>query len=149
MFVIPIEITGKYMKNNGLLDHVHYGILLNLLIIWLIISKTLSLFLDMDGTMSIIWRILSNVVIVSICFLLFRGPSIRELEVSIGKEISARLKVMANLSFIILFINIFVGMSTIFSRSVQMILYSVMVLLYVAFTVLQIMIYSKLKFEGH
>ncbi len=147
--MIAIEITGKYMKNNGLLDHVHYGILLNLLIIWLIISKTISLFLDMDGTMSIIWRILSNVVIVSICFLLFRGPSIRELEVSIGKEISGRLKIMAYLSFIILFINIFVGMSTIFSRSVQMILYSVMVLLYVAFTVLQIMIYSKLKFEGH
>ena len=132
------------MKNNGLLDHVHYGILLNLLIIWLIISKTLSLFLDMDGTMSIIWRILSNVVIVSICFLLFRGPSIRELEVSIGKEISGRLKIMAYMSFIILFINIFVGMSTIFSWSVQMILYSVMVLLYVAFTVLQIMTYSKL-----
>ena len=144
MFVIPIEITGKYMKNNGLLDHVHYGILLNLLIIWLIISKTLSLFLDMDGTMSIIWRILSNVVIVSICFLLFRGPSIRELEVSIGKEISGRLKIMAYMSFIILCINIFVGMSTIFSRSVQMILYSVMVLMYVAFTVLQIMTYSKL-----
>lgn len=132
------------MKNNGLLDHVHYGILLNLLIIWLIISKTISLFLDMDGTMSIIWRILSNVVIVSICFLLFRGPSIRELEVSIGKEISGRLKIMAYMSFIILCINIFVGMSTIFSRSVQMILYSVMVLLYVAFTVLQIMTYSKL-----
>ena len=149
MFVIPIEITGKYMKNNGLLDHVHYGILLNLLIIWLIISKTISLFLDMDGTMSIVWRILSNVVIVSICFLLFRGPSIRELEVSIGKEISGRLKIMAYMSFIILCINIFVGMSTIFSWSVQMILYSVMVLLYVAFTVLQIMIYSKLKFEGH
>ena len=132
------------MKNNGLLDHVHYGILWNLLIIWLIISKTISLFLDMDGTMSIIWRILSNVVIVSICFLLFRGPSIRELEVSIGKEISGRLKIMAYMSFIILFINIFVGMSTIFSWSVQMILYSVMVLLYVAFTVLQIMTYSKL-----
>ena len=133
------------MKNNGLLDHVHYGILLNLLIIWLIISKTLSLFLDMDGTMSIIWCILSNVVIVSICFLLFRGPSIRELEVSIGKEISGRLKIMAYISFIILCINIFVGMSTIFSWSVQMILYSVMVLLYVAFTVLQIMTYSKYK----
>ena len=132
------------MKNNGLLDHVHYGILLNLLIIWLIISKTISLFFDMDGTMSIIWRILSNVVIVSICFLLFRGPSIRELEVSIGKEISGRLKIMAYMSFIILCINIFVGMSTIFSRSVQMILYSVMVLMYVAFTVLQIMTYSKL-----
>lgn len=132
------------MKNNGLLDHVHYGILLNLLIIWLIISKTISLFLDMDGTMSIIWRILSNVVIVSICFLLFRGPSIRELEVSIGKEISGRLKIMAYMSYIILCINIFVGMSTIFSWSVQMILYSVMVLLYVAFTVLQIMTYSKL-----
>lgn len=132
------------MKNNGLLDHVHYGILCNLLIIWLIISKTISLFLDMDGTMSIIWRILSNVVIVSICFLLFRGPSIRELEVSIGKEISGRLKIMAYMSFIILCINIFVGMSTIFSWSVQMILYSVMVLLYVAFTVLQIMTYSKL-----
>lgn len=132
------------MKNNGLLDHVHYGILLNLLIIWLIISKTISLFLDMDGTMSIIWRILSNVVIVSICFLLFRGPSIRELEVSIGKEISGRLKIMAYISFIILCINIFVGMFTIFSWSVQMILYSVMVLLYVAFTVLQIMTYSKL-----
>lgn len=142
--MIAIEITGKYMKNNGLLDHVHYGILLNLLIIWLIISKTISLFLDMDGTMSIIWRILSNVVIVSICFLLFRGPSIRELEVSIGKEISGRLKIMAYMSFIILCINIFVGMSTIFSWSVQMILYSVMVLLYVAFTVLQIMTYSKL-----
>ena len=133
------------MKNNGLLDHVHYGILLNLLIIWLIISKTISLFLDMDGTMSIVWRILSNVVIVSICFLLFRGPSIRELEVSIGKEISGRLKIMAYMSFIILCINIFVGMSTIFSWSVQMILYSVMVLLYVAFTVLQIMTYSKYK----
>ena len=142
--MIAIEITDKYMKNNGLLDHVHYGILLNLLIIWLIISKTISLFLDMDGTMSIIWRILSNVVIVSICFLLFRGPSIRELEVSIGKEISGRLKIMAYISFIILCINIFVGMSTIFSWSVQMILYSVMVLLYVAFTVLQIMTYSKL-----
>ena len=133
------------MKNNGLLDHVHYGILWNLLIIWLIISKTISLFLDMDGTMSIIWRILSTVVIVSICFLLFRGPSIRELEVSIGKEISCRLKIMAYMSFIILCINIFVGMSTIFSRSVQMILYSVMVLLYVVFTVLQILTYSKYK----
>ena len=144
MFVIPIEITGKYMKNNGLLDHVHYGILLNLLIIWLIISKTLSLFLDMDGTMSIIWRIMTNVVIVSICFLLLRGPSIRELEVSIGKEISGRIKIKAYMSFIILCINIFVGMSTIFSWSVQMILYSVMVLLYVVFTLLQIMTYSKL-----
>ena len=40
-------------------------------------------------------------------------------------------------------------MSTIFSWSVQMILYSVMVLLYVVFTLLQIMTYSKLKFEGH
>ena len=120
------------------------GILCNLLIMWLIISKSISLFFDIDGSMFIIWKILSNVLIISICLLLFRGPSIRELEVSIGKEISGRLKIMAYISFIILCINIFVGMSTIFNWSVQMILYSVMVLLYVVFTVLQIMTYSKL-----
>ena len=121
------------------------GILWNLLIIWLIISKSISLFFDIDGSMFIIWKILSNVLIILICFLLFRGSSIRELEMSIGKEIADKLKIMTYIAFMILFINIFVGMSTIFSWSVQMILYSVMLILYVVFTALQILIYFKYK----
>jgi len=121
------------------------GILWNLLILWLIISKSISLFFDIDGSMFIIWKILSNVLIISICLLLFRGPSIRELEMSIGKEIGGKLKIMTYIAFMILFINIFVGMSTIFSWSVQMILYSVMLILYVVFTVLQILIHFKYR----
>lgn len=121
------------------------GILWNLLILWLIISKSISLFFDIDGSMFIIWKILSNVLIISICLLLFRGPSIRELEMSIGKEIAGKLKIMTYIVFMILFINIFVGMSTIFSWSVQMILYSVMLILYVVFTALQILIHFKYK----
>lgn len=119
------------------------GILCNLLIMWLIISKSISLFFDIDGSMFIIWKILSNVLIISICLMLFRGPSIRELEMSIGKEIASKLKIMTYIAFMILFINIFVGMSTIFSWSVQMILYSVMLILYVVFTALQILIHLK------
>ena len=121
------------------------GILWNLLILWLIISKSISLFFDLDGYVLMIWKILSNVLIISICLLLFRGPSIRELEMSIGKEIAGKLKIMTYIAFMILFINIFVGMSTIFSWSVQMILYSVMLILYVVFTVLQILIHFKYK----
>lgn len=121
------------------------GILCNLLIMWLIISKSISLFLDIDGSMFIIWKILSNVLIISICLMLFRGPSIRELEMSIGKEIAGKLKIMTYIVFMILFINIFVGMSPIFSWSVQMILYSVMLILYVVFTALQILIHFKYK----
>ena len=121
------------------------GILWNLLIIWLIISKSISLFFDIDGSMFIIWKILSNVLIILICFLLFRGSSIRELEMSIGKEIADKLKIMTYIAFMILFINIFVGMSTIFSWSVQMILYSVMLILYVVFTALQIQVYFKYR----
>jgi hypothetical protein len=121
------------------------GILCNLLIMWLIISKSISLFLDIDGSMFIIWKILSNVLIISICLMLFRGPSIRELEMSIGKEIADKLKIMTYIAFMILFINIFVGMSPIFSWSVQMILYSVMLILYVVFTALQIQVYFKCK----
>lgn len=121
------------------------GILCNLLIMWLIISKSISLFFDIDGSMFIIWKILSNVLIISICLLLFRGPSIRELEMSVGKEIAGKLKIMTYIVFMILFINIFVGMSPIFSWSVQMILYSVMLILYVVFTALQILIHFKYK----
>lgn len=121
------------------------GILCNLLIMWLIISKSISLFLDIDGSMFIIWKILSNVLIISICLMLFRGPSIRELEMSIGKEIAGKLKIMTYIVFMILFINIFVGMSPIISWSVQMILYSVMLILYVVFTALQILIHFKYK----
>ena len=121
------------------------GILCNLLIMWLIISKSISLFFDIDGSMFIIWKILSNVLIISICLLLFRGPSIRELEMSTGKEIAGKLKIMTYIVFMILFINIFVGMSTIFSWSVQMILYSVMLILYVVFTALQILIHFKYR----
>ena len=121
------------------------GILWNLLIMWLIISKSISLFFDIDGSMFIIWKILSNVLIISICLMLFRGPSIRELEMSIGKEIAGKLKIMTYIVFMILFINIFVGMSPIFSWSVQMILYSVTVILYVVFTALQILIHFKYK----
>lgn len=121
------------------------GILCNLLIMWLIISKSISLFLDIDGSMFIIWKILSNVLIISICLMLFRGPSIRELEMSIGKEIAGKLKIMTYIVFMILFINIFVGMSPIISWSVQMILYSVMLILYVVFTALQIQVYFKCK----
>ena len=112
---------------------------------WLIISKSISLFLDIDGSMFIIWKILSNVLIISICLMLFRGPSIRELEMSIGKEIAGKLKIMTYIVFMILFINIFVGMSPIISWSVQMILYSVMLILYVVFTALQIQVYFKCK----
>ena len=121
------------------------GILCNLLIMWLIISKSISLFFDIDGSMFIIWKILSNVLIISICLMLFRGPSTRELEMSIGKEIAGKLKIMTYIVFMILFINIFVGMSPIFSWSVQMILYSVMLILYVVFTALQILIHFKYK----
>lgn len=121
------------------------GILCNLLIMWLIISKSISLFFDIDGSMFIIWKILSNVLIISICLMLFRGPSIRELEMSIGKEIAGKLKIMTYIVFMILFINIFVGMSPIFSWSVQMILYSMMLILYVVFTALQILIHFKYK----
>ena len=121
------------------------GILCNLLIMWLIISKSISLFFDIDGSMFIIWKILSNVLIISICLMLFRGPSIRELEMSIGKEIAGKLKIMTYIVFMILFMNIFVGMSPIFSWSVQMILYSVMLILYVVFTVLQILIHFKYR----
>ena len=121
------------------------GILCNLLIMWLIISKSISLFFDIDGSMFIIWKILSNVLIISICLMLFRGPSIRELEMPVGKEIAGKLKIMTYIAFKILFINIFVGMSTIFSWSVQMILYSVMLILYVVFTALQILIHFKYK----
>ena len=120
------------------------GILWNLLIIWLIISKSISLFFDIDGSMFIIWKILSIVLIISICLMLFRGPSIRELEMSIGKEIADKLKIMTYITFIILFVNIFVGMSTI-CWPMQMILYSVMVILYVVFTVLQILIHFKYR----
>lgn len=120
------------------------GILCNLLIMWLIISKSISLFLDIDGSMFIIWKILSNVLIISICLMLFRGPSIRELEMSIGKEIAGKLKIMTYITYIILFVNIFVGMSTI-CWPMQMILYSVMVILYVVFTVSQILIHFKYK----
>lgn len=121
------------------------GILWNLLILWLIISKSISLFFDLDGHVFMIWKILSNVLIISIGFMLFRGPSVLELEMSIGKEIAGKLKIMTYIAFMILFINIFVGMSTIFSWSVQMILYSVMLILYVVFTALQILIYFKYK----
>lgn len=121
------------------------GILWNLLILWLIISKSISLFFDIDGSMFIIWKILSNVLIISIGFMLFRGPSVLELEMSIGKEIAGKLKIMTYIAFMILFINIFVGMSTIFSWSVQMILYSVMLILYVVFTALQIQVYFKYR----
>ena len=121
------------------------GILWNLLILWLIISKSISLFFDIDGSMFIIWKILSNVLIISIGFMLFRGPSVLELEMSIGKEIAGKLKIMTYIAFMILFINIFVGMSTIFSWSVQMILYSVMLILYVVFTALHILIHFKYK----
>lgn len=121
------------------------GILCNLLIMWLIISKSISLFFDIDGSMFIIWKILSNVLIISICLMLFRGPSIRELEMSVGKEIAGKFKIMTYIVFMILFINIFVGMSPIVSWSVQMILYSVMLILYVVFTALQILIHFKYK----
>ena len=121
------------------------GILWNLLILWLIISKSISLFFDLDGHVFMIWKILSNVLIISIGFMLFRGPSVLELEMSIGKEIAGKLKIMTYIAFMILVINIFVGMSTIFSWSVQMILYSVMLILYVVFTALQILIHFKYK----
>ena len=121
------------------------GLLWNLLILWLIISKSISLFFDLDGHVFMIWKILSNVLIISICLMLFRGPSVLELEMSIGKEIAGKLKIMTYIAFMILFINIFVGMSTIFSWSVQMILYSVMLILYVVFTALQILIHFKYK----
>jgi hypothetical protein len=121
------------------------GILWNLLILWLIVCKTISLFLDMVGSMFIIWKVISNVLLILICLLLFRGPSIREVEMSKGKEMAGKLKIMTYITWVILFVNIFVGMSTIFSWSVQMILYSVMLILYVVFTALQILIHFKYK----
>ena len=65
-------------------------------------------------------------------------------QMSIGKEIADKLKIMTYMTFIILFVNIFVGMSTI-CWPMQMILYSVMVILYVVFTVLQILIHFKYR----
>lgn len=121
------------------------GILWNLLILWLIVCKTISLFLDMVGPMFIIWKVISNVLLILICLLLFRGPSIREVEMSKGKEMAGKLKIMTYITWVILFVNIFVGMSTICSWPVQIILYSVVVILYVVFTVLQIQVYFKCK----
>ena len=119
------------------------GILWNLFIMTLVISKSIFLFLDLDGPMLTICRILSNVLIILICFLPFRGPYVKELEMSKGKEIAGKLKVMTYMTFIILFANFFVGLSG--NWSVQMIMYSVMVILYVVFTALQIMIHVKYK----
>lgn len=119
------------------------GILWNLFILTLVISKSISLFLDLEGPMLTIWRVLSNVLIILICFMPFRGPYIKELEMSKGKEIADKLKIMTYMTFIILFANLFVGMSG--NWSVQIILYSVMLILYVVFTALQILILVKYK----
>lgn len=119
------------------------GILWNLFILTLVVSKSIFLFLDLDGPMLTIWRVLSNVLIILICFLPFKGPYIKELEMSKGKEIAGKLKIMTYMTFIILFANLFVGMSG--NGSVQMILYAVMVILYVVFTALQILIHVKYK----
>lgn len=123
------------------------GLLWNLFFLCTIISKSIDLFVDLDMPLSLIRLILSNVLIITIWYLLFKRPSVqyRNLEEAVGQKEAVKLEIMANIPYIILIINLFVQKSYIEEYPLLWILYIVMILLYIVFTVLQIILYPRHK----
>ena len=123
------------------------GLLWNLFILCTIISKSIDLFIDLDMPLSLIRLVLSNVLIITIWYLLFKRPSVqyRNLEEAVGQKEAVKLEIMANIPYIILIINLFVQKSYIEEYPLLWILYIVMILLYIVFTVLQIILYPRHK----
>lgn len=123
------------------------GLLWNLFFLCTIISKSIDLFIDLDMPLSLIRLVLSNVLIITIWYLLFKRPSVqyRNLEEAVGQKEAVKLEIMANIPYIILIINLFVQKSYIEEYPLLWILYIVMILLYIVFTVLQIILYPRHK----
>lgn len=123
------------------------GLLWNLFFLCTIISKSIDLFIDLDMPLSLIRLVLSNVLIITIWYLLFKRPSVqyRNLEEAVGQKEAVKLEIMANIPYIILIINLFVQKSYIEEYPFLWILYIVMILLYIVFTVLQIILYPRHK----
>lgn len=123
------------------------GLLWNLFILCTIISKSIDLFIDLDMPLSLIRLVLSNVLIITIWYLLFKRPSVqyRNLEEAVGQKEAVKLEIMANIPYMILIINLFVQKSYIEEYPLLWILYIVMILLYIVFTVLQIILYPRHK----
>ena len=123
------------------------GLLWNLFFLCTIISKSIDLFIDLDMPLSLIRLVLSNVLIITIWYLLFKRPSVqyRNLEEAVGQKEAIKLEIMANIPYIILIINLFVQKSYIEEYPLLWILYIVMILLYLVFTVLQIILYPRHK----
>ena len=123
------------------------GVLWNLFFLCTIISKSIDLFIDLDMPLSLIRLVLSNVLIITIWYLLFKRPSVqyRNLEEAVGQKEAVKLEIMANIPYIILIINLFVQKSYIEEYPLLWILYIVMILLYIVFTVLQIILYPRHK----
>lgn len=123
------------------------GLLWNLFILCTIISKSIDLFIDLDMPLSLIRLVLSNVLIITIWYLLFKRPSVqyRNLEEAVGQKEAVKLEIMANIPYIILIINLFVQKSYIEEYPLLWILYIVVILLYIVFTVLQIILYPRHK----
>lgn len=123
------------------------GLLWNLFFLCTIISKSIDLFIDLDMPLSLIRLVLSNVLIITIWYLLFKRPSVqyRNLEEAVGQKEAIKLEIMANIPYIILIINLFVQKSYIEEYPLLWILYIVMILLYIVFTVLQIILYPRHK----
>ena len=123
------------------------GLLWNLFILCTIISKSIDLFIDLDMPLSLIRLVLSNVLIITIWYLLFKRPSVqyRNLEEAVGQKEAVKLEIMANIPYIILIINLFIQKSYIEEYPLLWILYIVMILLYIVFTVLQIILYPRHK----
>ena len=89
------------------------GLLWNLFFLCTIISKSIDLFIDLDMPLSLIRLVLSNVLIITIWYLLFKRPSVqyRNLEEAVGQKEAVKLEIMANIPYIILIINLFVQKS--------------------------------------
>ena len=106
-----------------------------------------DLFIDLDMPLSLIRLVLSNVLIITIWYLLFKRPSVqyRNLEEAVGQKEAVKLEIMANIPYIILIINLFVQKPYIEEYPLLGILYIVMILLYIVFTVLQIILYPRHK----
>ncbi len=123
------------------------GLLWNLFFLCTIISKSIDLFIDLDMPLSLIRLVLSNVLIITIWYLLFKRPSVqyRNLEEAVGQKEAVKLEIMANIPYIILIINLFVQKPYIEEYPLLWILYIVMILLYIVFTVLQIILYPRHK----
>ena len=121
------------------------GLLWNLFFLCTIISKSIDLFIDLDMPLSLIRLVLSNVLIITIWYLLFKRPSVqyRNLEEAVGQKEAVKLEIMANIPYIILIINLFIQKSYIEEYPLLWILYIVMILLYIVFTVLQIILYPR------